>query len=80
MLENMELITKYEKLGIELNNVSIELILRRNKDELSDVEWNHILDIASRRGSELVDYAKINRQDMQRGLEKVADILSDKNR
>lgn len=79
-LGNEELIEKYEEVGIELNNIFMELISRYKNKELTEIEWNRIIEISSRRGSELVDYCDVNRENLKKGFSQVADILSDENR
>jgi hypothetical protein len=51
----------------------------KNK-ELTEVEWSSICELASRRGSELVDYFNLNKRDMKDGLLEIVDILSDDTR
>jgi hypothetical protein len=79
-LGNEELIEKYEEVGIELNNIFMELVSRYKNKELAEIEWNRIIDIGSRRGSELVDYCNMSRENLIEGFSHVADILSDENR
>lgn len=79
-LGNEELIEKYEEVGIELNNIFIELVSRYKKKELAEMEWNHIVEMGSRRGSELVDYCNMSMEDLKKGFSHVAEILSDENR
>lgn len=79
-LGNEELIEKYEYLGIEINKIFMELISRYKNKELTEMEWDRIYDIGSRRGSELVDYCNVNKENLKKGFSHVADILSDENR
>lgn len=79
-LENKELIEKYEELGINLNKLFIELASRRQNNELTDLEWKYINDVASRRGAELVDYFNVDKKDIKEGFSQVADLLIDDNR
>jgi hypothetical protein len=79
-LGNDELIEKYEDVGIELNNIFMELVSRYKNKKLTEVEWNNVTEIGSRRGSELVDYCNVSREDLKKGFSHVADILSDENR
>lgn len=79
-LGNKKLIERYEVLGIELNNIFIELATRRKNKELTEVEWSCVCEFASRRGSELVDYFNLNKRDMKDGLLEIVDILSDDTR
>jgi hypothetical protein len=79
-LGNDELIEKYEKIGIEFNNIFLELVSRYKNKELTETEWDNIAEIGARRGSELVDYCNMNREDLKKGFSHVADILSDDNR
>ena len=79
-LENKELIEKYEKLGVDLNKIFIELALRRQNDDLTDLEWSHINEIAARRGAELIDYFNVDKKDVKEGFSQVAELLTDDDR
>jgi hypothetical protein len=79
-LGNDELIERYETLGLEINKIFMELFSRYMSKELTEAEWDHISDIGSRRGSELVDYYNVSEENLRKGFSKVVDILSDENR
>lgn len=79
-LENKELIEKYEKLGVDLNKIFIELALRRENNDLTDLEWSQINDTAARRAAELVDHFNVDKKDIKEGFSHVADMLTDDNR
>jgi hypothetical protein len=79
-LGNEELIEKYEEVGIELNNIFMELVSRFKNKELTEMEWDRMTEIGSRRASELVDYCNVNRENLNKGFSHVADILLDENR
>lgn len=78
-LENKELIEKYEELGIEINNIFIELISRLKHKKLTEDEYGIVIDIAIRRCSELVRF-NMGKNDIKKGFSEVADILPDENR
>lgn len=79
-LENRELIERYEKVGIELNEIFIELVSRRKNGELSDEDYDCVTNIASRRCSEVVDQFYMSKKDIEEGFERVAKILPEENR
>ena len=79
-LENRELIERYEKVGIEINEIFVELVSRRKNGELTDEEYGYVTNIASRRCSEIVGQCYISKEDIKEGFERVAKILPEENR
>ncbi len=79
-LGNKELVEKYEKIGIELNNIFMELCSRYENKELTKEEMIYVIEIGTRRGSELVDCFNVNKNDMKDGFSELIEILSDENR
>lgn len=79
-LGNKELVEKYEKIGIELNNIFMELCSRFENKELTKEEMIYVIEIGTRRGSELVDRFNVNKNDMKDGFSELIEILSDENR
>ncbi len=79
-LGNKELVEKYEKVGIELNNIFMELCSRFENKELTKEEMIYVIEIGTRRGSELVDRFNVNKNDMKDGFSELIEILSNENR
>ena len=77
-----ELIDKIEDTGLEFTRLIIEAHNRHIKRLMSDEDWMRIMEIQTRRASELFDAMapNIKREEIEAGMKKVVDDISNGNR
>ncbi len=80
--ENEHLINKIEDTGLEFTKLIIMAHDRHMKKEMSDEDWMRIMDIQTRRASELFDAIAPNlkKEEIEAGMKKVVDDISNDNR
>ncbi len=80
--ENEYLINKIEETGLEFTKLIIGAHNRHIKKLMSDDDWMRIMEIQTRRASELFDSMAPNakKEEIEAGMKKVVDVISNDDR
>lgn len=80
-MDNQELINKYEDASIEYIRLLKEILIRFQNKELSNDEWERVMETASRRGANILDILpKCDKKILRESIESVINTCSDDNR